>query len=128
MRSDFEQILKEYGHDVYLQRKKPNEDELLEKDEYFDNLEKHTARFSVGVHRNLPRAQAEQMEGLVNTTDRTYYFKHDVNPYEGDRIYDYLDRAPRDMEVWSVSASVGMRGANGQIIFWVAGVTRIHPN
>lgn len=125
MRNDFENILKQYGHDVYLQRSDSSADgERV----YSNTLEKHTTRFSVGVHRNLPRAQEESMEGVTNTTDRTYYFKYDVKPYEGDRIYDYLDRSEDDKEVWLINASVPMRGIDGKIIFWAVGVTRIWPN
>src|SRR5690606_31686960 len=114
MRSDFEKILKEYGHDVYLQRAQLVDSQIV----YSNTLEKHTTRFSVGIHRNLPRAQEESMEGITNITDRTYYFKYDVKPYEGDRIYDYSDRSEDDKEVWLINAAVGMRGVDGQIIFW----------
>lgn len=125
IRSDFETIIKDWGHDVYLQRANLNEDNQLI---YSHNVEKHTTRFTVGIHRNLPRAQEEAMEGILNSTDRTYYFKHDVKPFEGDRIYDYLDRAPNDQEVYLINATVGLRGEDGQISFWVAGVTRIQPS
>lgn len=125
MRNDFEDILTRYGHDVYLQR--ADLDDCGER-VYSDTLEKHTTRFSIGIHRNLPRSQAEQMEGILNTTDRSYYFKYDVNPFEGDRIYDYLDRNEDDKEVWLINSAVGLRGTDGRIIYWVAGVTRIWPN
>ena len=124
MRSDFERIIKDYGHDVYLQRSSVDDGVIS----YSNTLEKHTTRFSVGIHRNLPRAQEESMEGITNTTDRTYYFQYDVKPYEGDRIYDYLDRAENDQEVWLINSSVGMRGVDGKIEFWACGVTRVDPN
>lgn len=123
--SDFESILKEFGHDVYLQRSSIDEDGQIT---YANTLEKHTTRFSVGIHRNLPRTQEEAMEGILNTTDRTYYFSKNVNPFEGDRIYDYLERAENNQEVWLINATVGLRGEDGQISFWAAGVTRISPN
>ena len=125
IRSEFEQIIKEYGHNVYLQRSKVEEDGEIT---YSDKLEKHTTRFSVGVHRNLPRSQEEAMEGILNSTDRTYYFAAGVKPFEGDRVYDYLDRAPEDQEVWLINATVGLRGEDGRICFWAAGVSRIHPS
>jgi hypothetical protein len=126
MRSEYEQVIKEYGHDVYLQRSQvdPDTKEIT----YSNTLEKHTVRYSVGVHRNLPRSGEESMEGILNTTDRSYYFKHDVNPFEGDRVYDYLQRAENNQEVYLVQATVAMRGEDGQIAFWVAGVTREFPN
>lgn len=124
MRSDFENVIKQYGHNVYLQRANIVDDDI----QYSNKLEKHTSRFSVGIHRNLPRSQEEAMEGVTNTTDRTYYFKYDVNPYEGDRVYDYLDRSEDDKEIWLINSSVGMRGDDGHISFWVCGVTRIWPN
>lgn len=126
IRSDFEAVLKNYGHDVYLQRASidPERNELI----YSNSLEKHTTRYSVGIHRNLPRSGEEAMEGILNTTDRTYYFKYDVKPFEGDRIYDYLDRAENDQEVYLIQATVAMRGEDGQVTFWTAGATRTWPN
>ena len=125
IKSDFDAILKDWGHNVYLQRATLDEHNNRV---YSTALEQHTTRYTVGIHRNLPRTQDEAMEGVLNPTDRTYYFRSDVNPYEGDRIYDYLDRAENDQEVWLINSSVAMRGEDGQISFWVAGVTRIIPN
>lgn len=126
IKSDFERIIKDYGHDVYLQRSQVDPD--TKEFKYSNKLEKHTTRYSVGIHRNLPRAREEAMEGVINNTDRSYYFKYDVKPFEGDRIYDYLDRAENDQEIWQISSTVAMRGEDGKISFWVAGVTRISPN
>lgn len=125
MRDSFEGILKEYGHNVYLQRLIRNPDGT---DTYSNVLEKHTTRFSIGIHRALTQARDEAIEGVINTGDRSYYFMHDVKPFEGDRIYDYLDRTEGDQEVWLINSAVGLRGDGGQIIHWVAGVTRIRPN
>ena len=123
MRSDFQAILKEYGHDIYLQRKIGSGPES-----YSNVLEKHTVRFTIGIHRALTQAQDEAVEGILNTTDRSYYFMYDVKPFEGDRIYDYVDRAPNDQEVWVIDSTVGMRGEGGQIVHWICGVTRIRPD
>jgi hypothetical protein len=126
IRSDFEQILNQYGHDVYLQRAhlSPDCNEMI----YSNSLEKRTTRYSVGIHRNLPRSGEEAIEGVLNTTDRSYYFTHEVNPFEGDRIYDYLERADGNQEVYLIQSTVAMRGEDGHIAFWVAGATRIYPN
>lgn len=68
------------------------------------------------------------MEGLTNTSQRTYYFLPDVNPYEGDRIYESEERTEDKQSIWSIDQVVGMRGVRGEIIYWIAGVTRIKPN
>lgn len=125
MRSDFESILKNYGHDVYLQRHTLGPGGEIE---YSNSLEKHTSRFSIGVFRSLPSSREEAIEGIFNTSERAYYFKYDVHPFENDRVYDYNDRAPSTQEIWLIDAAVGMRGEDGRIIYYVAGVTREEPN
>jgi hypothetical protein len=125
MRSEFDKILKQHGHNIYLQRSIVDEDSEIT---YSDALEKHTSRFSIGIHRALPRAKEEALEGILNTTDRSYYLKYDVNPFENDRIYDYSPRAPGQTEVWKIDAVVGLRGDNGRVIYWVLGATREIPS
>ena len=125
MQQNFANILKFYGHDVWLQRRTQTTDT---KPAYSETLEKHTTRFSIYNSRGLASAQVENMEGLTNTSQRTYYFLPDVNPFEGDRIYESEERTEDRQSIWSIDQVVGMRGVRGEIIYWVAGVTRIKPN
>lgn len=125
MEMQFNTILKRYGHNVYLQRRSETSAGVVS---YSDTLEVHTTRYSIYSPRNLPNARQEQMEGIVSTTERVYYFKPDVNPYEGDRIYEEEFRTLDGKSVWLVDQVTPMRGANGEIIYWAVGVTKIRPN
>ncbi len=125
MRDDFRRILQNYGHNVYLQRLK--EVDECGNEHYSDVLEKHTSRFTIGIHRGLTQAEKEENEGVMNASDRSYYFMHDVRPFEGDLIYDYNDRAPNDQEVWKITSAVGLRGDDGQIVHHICGVVRSRP-
>lgn len=125
MRSEFESILRQYGHDIFLQRRTQNTSGLPT---YSDTLERHTVRFSVTATRTIPKTQAEQMEGITNTSERIYYFKNDANPYEGDRIYESDLRNEENKTVWVIDQAIPMRGLGGNIVYWYAGATRIKPN
>lgn len=125
MQAKMKAIILKYGHDIYLQRRSEN---TKGKPVYADDIEKHTVRFSIYNNRTLPNVQQEQLEGLVNTSSRVYYFLYEVNPYEGDRIYEDDPRNEKHQSVWQIDAAVPMRGIGGQIIYWVAGCSRIRPN
>jgi hypothetical protein len=123
MRLEFEKILKNYGHDVFLQRRTQTTGETLS---YSNNLEIHTTRYTLTNNRALTGSQQEMKEGIVNTSERVYYFKSDVNPYEGDRIYEQDQRVTQS--VWVIDQAYPFRGENGQLIYWSVGATRIEPN
>ncbi len=125
MQTNFKHILKKYGHNIGLQRRTQNTDS---KPVFSDEIEIHTVRFSIYNSRGLPSAQVENMEGVSNTSQRVYYFLPEVIPYEGDRIYEEDFRTPKNQTVWSIDQAVGMRGVNGDIVYWAAGATRIQPN
>ncbi len=125
MQSQFKGILAKYGHNVMLQRCSKDSDGRIT---YSDELERHTTRFSVYNGRNLPNVQAESIEGITNTSGRVYYFLPEVNPYEGDRIYEQDSRAHDNQTVWALDSAVPMRGINGDIVYWWCGATRIRPN
>lgn len=119
MKSDFEQIIRSYGHDIFLQRKN--------NDLYSETLEVHTVRYDSAVGQ-LSNAQVEAEEGIVNTTIRQYYFLASSKPFEGDRIYEQEPEAPSGQSVWLIDATVPMRGENGSIVYYSCGTTRIIPN
>lgn len=123
MEGKFNSILKKYGHDIYLQRHvETSEGEVS----YSDTLEVHTTRYSTYTPRNLPNARQEQMEGIVSTFERVYYFKKDVNPYNGDRIYEEEFRPEKS--VWLIDQVTPMRGVGGTIVYWAVGCTKIRPS
>ena len=125
LKIDFDNILRQYGHDVFLQRRSQSTAGDVT---YSETLERHTTRFTLPTTRALPNAQQEEMFGLTNTSERVYYFRSEVNPFEGDRIYEAEVRTPNGQSVWSVDQAIGLRGLNGEIIYWAVGVTRIEPN
>lgn len=123
MKLEFEKILKGYGHDVFLQRRTQETGATLV---YSDKLEVHTTRYTLTNNRALTGTQQEQKEGLLNTSERVYYFKSDVNPCEGDRIYEQDPRLGQT--VWVIDQAYPFRGENGLFIYWSVGATRIKPN
>jgi len=127
MRQEFDTILANYGHDIYLQRvihTDNNYDELV----YDETLEIHTVRFSVTANRALPGMRQEHLEGILNTAERIYYFRYDANPFENDRVYE-IEPRPNDRQiVWLIDGVVPMYGINGNLVYWVTGCTRIRPN
>lgn len=126
MKSDFDKILKDYGHKIYLQRRSQTTD--CDGVEYREELEIHLTRFSIYNNRGLPNTQTEQMEGLLNSSGRVYYFKSDVCPYEGDRIYEEDFRTPNKQTVWVIEQAVPERGNSGVVVYWAVGAGRISPN
>jgi hypothetical protein len=116
----FKGILRKWGNDILLQRR-TNTSNSINK-EYSNKLERHTVRSRypgspVGVAQ-------EQIEGVLHNADMIYYFKHDANPMEGDRIYENYERNNNDVRVFIVSYAIPMRGRGGSIDFWTVGATR----
>jgi hypothetical protein len=128
MRDEFDLILKDYGHDIYLQRVDQTKENNAQTIAYEDELEIHTVRFSVTANRALPGIRREDIEGIINTNERIYYFRYDANPFDNDRIYE-IENNPKDKQsVWIIDGVVPMYGIGGNLIYWVAGATRIRPN
>lgn len=127
MRDEMDRILANYGHDVYLQRVVDTSDDYQDIT-YSDDLEIHTVRFSITANRALPGMRQEMREGILNTAERVYYFRYDANPFDNDRIYE-LEPRPRDRQiVWVIDGAVPMFGPNGNLVYWMAGATRIRPS
>lgn len=133
MRREFDNILRRYGHDVYLQRAIQPTNFWTDNDrqsdiEYKSDLEIHTVRFSLKNNTPLSTAREEAIEGLLNTHDRIYYFRYDANPFENDRIYE-IEPRPRDRQkVFVIDAAVPMYGIGGNLVYWVCGATSDLPS
>jgi len=117
-KKSFKKILREWGHDVYIQRILPNGD-------YSTNFERVTTRQvgQSGVSSSL--ASQEQTEGLDIKYDAVYYFEDVVNPREGDRIYEnYSVKKNKQFTIFTVDTATPIRGRLGKINFWTVGATR----
>jgi len=125
MKSDFDGILRRYGHDVYVQKRILDDKGNIS---FSDTLTKYTVRHSLINNRALPQSRIENEEGITNTADRLYYFTSEANVYEGDRIYEDEPDAPGGKTVWSIDQVLRMKGNHGDLVYKVAGVTRIRPN
>ena len=125
---DFENILRNYGHDILLQ-KRIQTVTCGNEVSYEPNLERHTVRHTVPATRGLPTLLQDKMEGVVATSERIYYFRKGAFPYTGDRIYEFDEAESRvGKSTWIVDEVLPMRGSGGQIIYWMAGVTQERPN
>jgi hypothetical protein len=125
MKKDFDAIIRQYGYDIFLQRRTQNSDEIPT---YSEVLERHTVRSGMASSRSLMNSQDEMIEGLLGTSARIYYFLSDSNPYEGDRIYEVDFRSEKLQSVWLISHVFPQRGLDGHVVYWIVGVTRSKPN
>lgn len=130
LRRALDGVLRNWGHDVMLQRKNPDGRGFQSK------LERHTVRHRYPAVRGLPQIAQERPEGMTHVVDMVYYFNANARPREGDRIYEFDTRYDgMDGEVddygqstWLIDYAIPMRGKGGQVIFWATGVTREEPN
>lgn len=114
----FEKILREWGHDVYIQR-------ILANGNHSERLEKVTTRHVGQNGRQNALSEREMPDGNQVRYEMTYYFQGHINPKEGDRIYEgYSFKASKNYSMYRIEAVTPMRGRNGKIVFWVAGASR----
>lgn len=128
MRQEFDRIIKNYGHNIYLQRR-------LSDGSYKDSLEIHTVRFSLGTSRGLPDIRQEATEGILNSSKRIYHFRYDAEPFENDRIYEVeptRTKAENSLAsgrlIFIVDTVAPMYGIGGNLVYWQVGATRIFPS
>ena len=125
MKSEFEAILKKYGHNIFLQRRTQTTDTEVS---FSSTFEIHTVRYSVANSRSIMNKSQEMIEGLLSTSERVYFFKESAKPFDGDRIYEEDPRTSTKQTVWSIDTTVGLRGISGEIVYYAAAATRIQPN
>lgn len=127
LRDEFDSIMAKYGHAVYLQRV-TNPFEGNEKLTYSTTLEKWMVRsmnpFTSG---GLPGLVQEQPEGLEFPAEMVFWFRWNVNPGPGDRIYENLPGYPNNQVIYTIDYADAKRGDGGRIEFWAIGATRISP-
>ena len=124
-RTQFENILKKWGYNVFLQRRL-NSDESLNA-EYEMKLEKHTVRSHYKTKTLLQTLANEEPEGITHGFDLVFYFKWDASPRRGDRIYESNNALPDNTATYLIDEALPMRGEKGQIIFWTVGATQETP-
>jgi hypothetical protein len=135
-RADFEYILRVFGHDVYLQRRLDDESAIgqYRQVRWSDRLEKHTIREMNSSSMNMAGLVQERAEGVETEYDRVYWFKWDVNPDQGDRIYDgipetYIDNAGQknvriNGQTYTIDLAYPFRGEGGRVEYWACGVSK----
>lgn len=124
-RKKFDNILSQYGHNVYLQRRIVEVGEGIygsrENFGFSNSLEKHTVRSRLaGRSTALPNVQEEMLEGLIQDVDKLFYFRWDVNPDKHDRIYE---ADPNGKQIYNVDWAQPFRGPGGAVIYWAVGAT-----
>lgn len=109
--------MREWGHDVYLQR-------MLVNGNYSDKFEKVTTRHvgQSGVGNTLSLGIAD--EGLEVKFDSIYYFESNILPKQGDRIYEDYSTKNKNYTMFVVAAATPVRGRQGKILFWTVGANR----
>ena len=110
-------ILKKWGYDVFIQRKKANGN-------YEDNLQQVTTRSVFPKGRFLAKSASEEDEGITVNSDVVYYFEGSVNPGEGDRIYEMIPNPTSKHTIYVIDTSAPIRGKGGKIVYWTVGATR----
>lgn len=113
----FRKVLREWGHDVYIQRR-------LSNGNYSDKFEKVTTRHvgQSGLTNTISMNVVE--EGLEVKFDSIYYFEAEVLPKQGDRIYEDYSTKTKNYTMLVIAASTPIRGRQGKILFWTVGANR----
>jgi hypothetical protein len=113
----FNNILKNWGYDVYIQRKLANGN-------YSNDLERVTTRSVFPGGNTLAHSAQEEIEGVMIDSDVTYFFEGNVNPQEGDRVYENWPNDGNIQVFYTIDTSVPLRGRRGKIVYWRTGATR----
>lgn len=117
----FNKILKEWGHDVLLQRR------LSDDGMYSDKFERITTRHVTAASRYLASTKEESIEGLLINSDRIYYFEAKINPKPGDRIYETSHSPLEDYALYLIEDCYPVRGRYGELNFWTVGASKEEP-
>jgi hypothetical protein len=114
----FRKIMREWGHDVYLQRR-------LDNGNYANKFERVTTRHVGQSGMSNMDSRSIKEEGIDIDFDAMYYFEAEVKPREGDRIYEnYSVKVSKNHTILIVAAVTPTRGRQGKILFWTAGANR----
>jgi hypothetical protein len=117
----FKKILREWGHDILLQRR------LSDDFVYSDSLERFTTRSYVPRKSSLMASKQEGPEGIFVDSDMLYYFEAEVLPKAGDRIYEEPFNDLNATIIYLIDDAYAVRGRHGQVAYWIVGSTRELP-
>ena len=115
----FRNTLKQWGHDILLQRRL--NDNML----YSSRMERITVRSYNAQLTGQTNSLAENIEGLNVNSEMIYYFDSLANPKSGDRIYEEY---PTGLQIFLIDQSTPIKGRLGKIVYWVVGATRESPS
>ena len=123
-RAYFDRILRDWGHDVLLQRRDSQDD-------YSDKFERHTVRSSIATALTLFRGMEFPPEGETTDHGLIFYFRHNAKPRSGDRIYN-TDLREADTEwngwqIFEVTDVYPVRGRLGRIAYYAVRAERRRP-
>ena len=121
-KATFKKILKDWGHDILLQRR------LSDDFTYSDVMERITTRNQLPRSTSLMHAVQEEIEGNVVNYDLIYFFESNVNPKAGDRIYEESNSSLENAVIFLIDMAHPIRGKRGEINYWMAGVTKERPS
>lgn len=133
-------IMQQYGHDVYLLRRGPDVDNgPYPGPTYANKLERHTVRNMLpGSSTGLGHVLQEADAGLRTDVDLVFWFLWDVNPKEGDIIYEELPQSKKGGDGKLISSTYGsswvidyaypFRGIGGRVEYWGCGATKDEPD
>lgn len=139
LRRVFGKIMKDWGHDVMLQRRVIKAQAttgyaLAPNDGFETNLERWTVRHTYPRQTALAKQMRSVPEGITIDSDLLYYFPWNSYPKDGDRIYEMDDRYKKTPQaqhfsaIYLVDYAIPLRGKGGRIEYWVVGCTRESPN
>lgn len=117
----FRKILREWGHDILLQRR------IDDNFNYSDTFQRITTRHFFPSAETITQIQREDNEGVNTNVDLIFYFEAEVNPKQGDRIYEESPSNINDPNVYMIDFAAPVRGRLGQVTYWIAGATRERP-
>ena len=108
----FRNTLREWGHDILLQRRL-NDDML-----YSSKMERITVRSYNAQLTGQTNSLMENIEGLNVNSEMIYYFEASANPKSGDRIYEELSSGLESQILYVIEECYPVRGKQGKIEFW----------
>lgn len=118
----FARTLRDWGHDILLQRRMS--DDFV----YNDILERHTTRSVYAKSFALANSKEEVPEGVITNSELVYYFKSEVKPKPGDRIYEESYNSLEDTIIYLIDDVYGVRGKRGEVNYWIVGATKEVPS
>jgi hypothetical protein len=67
---------------------------------------------------SVPQSLIKGAMGIMATESTYFYMKYDVEPKEGDRIFEWMVEEDR-YRIYKVNKSIDMRAEDGNIVYWV---------